>query len=53
VGGKCQIWPEWWLSMVKGVGRIRLVGKLLIACYITWLVQVQVQYSEFKIRFVG
>jgi len=52
VGENSEIGPEWLVSMVKAVGGIRLVRKLLIACYMTWLVQVHVQYSEFMIPFM-
>jgi len=51
-GGKSEIAPQRFESMVKAVGRILLVRELLISCYMTGLARVQVQYSAFMIPFV-
>ena len=41
-GGKSEIAPQQFESMVKAVGRILLVCELLISCYMTGLARVQV-----------
>jgi len=51
-GGKSEIAPQRYESMVKAVGRIHLVRELLISCYLTGLARAQVQYSVFVIPFV-
>ena len=50
--GKSAIGPPRCECMVKAVGCIGLVSELLIWGYMTGLAQVQVQYSEFVIRFL-
>ena len=52
LGGKTEIAPQRFESMVKAVGRILLVHELLISCYMTGLARVQVQYSAFVIPVV-
>jgi len=52
LGGKSEIAPQRFESMVQAVGRILLVCELLISCYMTRLARVQVQYSAFVIPFV-
>ena len=44
--------PQWFESMVKAVGRILSLCKLLISCDMTGLARVQVQDSVFVIPFV-
>jgi len=51
-GGKSEIGPQRFESMVKAVGRILLLRELLILCYMTRLARFQVQKSEFVIPFV-
>jgi len=51
-GGKSEIGPQLFKSMVKAVGQILLVRELLISCYMTGLAQLHVQYSVFVIPFV-
>ena len=51
-GGKSEIGPQRFESMVKAGGRILLVRELLILCYMTGLARVPVQYSVFVIAFV-
>jgi len=51
-GGKSEIGPQWFESIVKAVGRILLQCELLIWCYMTGLARVQVQYSVLVIAFV-
>ena len=51
-GGKSEIAPQRFESMVKAVGRILLVGELLISSYMTGLARVQFEYSAFVIPIV-
>ena len=51
-GGNSEIAPQRFELMVKAVGQILSVRELLIACYMTGLAQVQVQYCAFVIPFV-
>ena len=51
-GGKSEIGPQRFESMVNAIGRILLVHELPISCYMTELAWVQVQYSAFRIPFV-
>ena len=52
LGGKSEIGPPRFESMVKAVGWILWVYELLISCYMTRLARVQVQYSAFVITLV-
>ena len=51
-GGKSEIAPQRFESMVKAVGRLVLVRELLISCDMTGLAWVQVQYFAFVVPFV-
>jgi len=51
-GGKSEIAPQRFESMVKAVGQILLVRELLLSCCMTGLAWVQVQYSVFVILFM-
>jgi len=52
LGGKSEIGPQRFESMVKAVGRIPLLLELLIACDMTGLAQVHVQYCAYVMQFV-